>query len=311
MQGLNPSLAVDVKPGRVIFPCIGQPKADGVRGMQLRVGKFSGRSLEPFANRKLTKFWSQPDFYGLDGELVVPGVPWTHPAMCRDTTSITNTIASPTVPDLIAFDFVTRETMALPYEKRYRRLESQVTDLDEPGLFVMPFVILRNMDEVDEYHDKNVKAGYEGTILRNAKAPFKPDRATLAMELWRIKDRIDFEVKVTGFVEAMRNDNEAKTNALGRTERSTHKANKTGKGMVGMIQGIVLKDVKWQGKTLFAKGMLIDVGPGEMNHAQRKAVWENPKLLLNHTGKVSVQPHGTKDKPRQPIWLTERSKVDL
>lgn len=311
MFGVNPSLAVDAKLDRAQFPCIAQPKIDGVRGVHLRIGKFSARSLEPFANIKLTKFWSQPDFYGLDGELVVPDRPWTHPAMCRDTTSVTNTIASPIVPDLVAFDFVCRETIALPYEKRYRRLESQVRDLDRPELYIMPFVILKNMDEVEEYHDKNVREGYEGTILRNPKAPYKPDRATLDMELWRIKDRIDFEVKVRGFIEAMRNDNAAKTNALGRTERSTHKANKTGKGMVGMIQGEVVKDVVWQGKVLFPKGMLIDIGAGEMKHPERKAVWENPKLLLNKLGKVSVQPHGTKEKPRQPVWLTQRSKVDM
>jgi DNA ligase 1 len=277
----------------------------------MRIGKFSARSLEPFANVKLGKFWSQTRFYGLDGELVVPGRPWTHPAMCRETTSVTNTIESPVVPDLVAFDLVTADTMELPYERRYRWLESVVRDLDEPGLFVMPFVVLRNMAEVDEYHDRNVREGYEGTILRNAKAPFKPDRATLAMELWRITDRITFEVKVKGFVEAMRNDNAAKTNALGRTERSTHKENKVGKGMVGMIVGEVLKDVVWQGKVLFPKGMLMDIGAGEMTHAQRKQVWENPKLLRGKLGKVAVKPHGTKDKPRQPTWVSERSRVDM
>lgn len=311
MRGVNPSLAVDYKRDRATFPCIGQPKVDGVRGMQIRIAKFTARSLEPFANLKLGEFWSDPSFYGLDGELVVPDRPWTHPAMCRDTTSVTNTINSSVVPDLIAFDYVTAETIALPYEKRYRWLESKVRDIDDPALYVMPFVILRNLDELDEYHFSNVEQGYEGTIIRNAKAPFKPDRSTLAMELWRVKDRIDFEVYVRGFVEAMQNNNAAKTNALGRTERSTHKANKTGKAMVGMIQGEIVKDVKWKGKVLFPKGMLIDIGTGQMTHAQRKAVWENPKLLLNKIGKVAVQPHGTKDKPRQPIWLTERAKVDM
>jgi hypothetical protein len=175
----------------------------------------------------------------------------------------------------------------------------------------MPFVVLRDMAALEEYVAQNREQGYEGTIIRNARAPFKSGDSGLGMELWRIKDRLDFEIIVTRLVEAMENRNEAKVNALGKTERSSHKENKVGKGMVGMIQGKVIKDVKWQGKLLFPKGMLIDVGPGEMDHPTRARYWKRPELIVGKPGKVAVQPYGTKDKPRQPIWLAERAQEDM
>lgn len=314
MADRNPQRAVDAVLERVQFPCAGQPKLDGVRGMQMLKQRFTGRSLKPFANKRFTQFWSHADFFGLDGEVVAPGLPWNHPAMCRTTTSLTGTIDSPKVPWLVAFDYVKPDTYDLAYERRYALLEKRVDSLQQhygERIELMPLVVLKNMRQLEQYIADNRTKGYEGTIVRNLKAPFKPGDSTLAMELWRIKDRIDFEIRVTKLIEAMQNNNEAKVNALGKTERSSHKANKTGKGMVGMIQGEVVKDVEWQGKLLFPKGMVIDVGPGEMTHPKRKQYWENPKLIVGKLGKVAVQPYGTKDKPRQPVWLTPRNEVDM
>lgn len=312
----NPQLAIDWIEQSVRFPVVAQPKPDGCRGGQYAPGKFTGRSLKAYKNRKLTKFWSNPAFNGLDGELVLPPpIEWNYHAMCRKTTSVCNTIESPTILNLIAFDLVTPTTMHRGYLKRYdmlARLVERLRNEETRRLHLMPMEILRNFDELEAYEQRIVdEEKYEGIILRAPDAPFKPDRSGLGMELWRWKRRIDFEVRVTGLVEAMRNNNEAKTNALGRTERSTHKANKVGKGMVGMIKGEVLKDVVWQGKVLFEEGLPIDINPGEMTHAERKMYWDYPKRIVNKIGKVSVLPHGTKDKPRQPIWLTLRAKEDM
>ncbi len=312
----NPQLAVDWQPERMQFPCIAQPKIDGVRGGQYELGKFTGRSLKAFKNRKLVKYWSDEGFFGIDGELVLPAShPWVHQSMCRDTTSISGTIESPIVLDLVAFDLVVPSLLPRPYEARYERLARVVEMVgkvrDENKLHLMPMEIVRNMDELEELDNKWTAMGYEGTIVRNRKAPFKPDRSGLAMELWRIKRHIDFEMLVTGFDEAMENRNEAKTNALGRTERSSHKDNKHGKSMVGNIHGTIVKAVVHRGKTLFPKGMPVTCGPGQLTHAERAAIFRDPKLLIGKIGKVKTWPTGVKDKPRQPVWLTVRDKVDM
>lgn len=319
---MNPQLAEDWQRERLVeyfkrkgASLIAQPKLDGCRGGQYNPGRFTGRSLKPYKNKKLTKFWSNSAFDGLDGELILPPpYEWNFYAMCRMTTSVVNTIDSPTIPNLVAFDYVTPKTAQLGYRKRYDKLEKLVEELrneETRRLHLMPFRIVKSLDELEALDDEWVEYGYEGTIVRNGDAPFKPDRSTLAMELWRIKRFIDFEFKVTGLQEAMENRNEAKTNALGRTERSTHKANKVGKGMIGAIIGTVLKDVSYRGEVLFKKGQPIKVGPGEMTHADRAKYWNNPKLIVGKIGKAKVQPHGTKDKPRAPVWIGFRAKEDM
>lgn len=310
----NPQLAVDWVRDRVQFPCIAQPKIDGCRGGQYNPGQFTARTLKAYKNKALTKFYSQSCFDGIDGELVVPGKPWTYSAMCRDTTSITNTIASPTVPEIVLFDYVPVQHLSKSYEHRYDLLESVVTRLRREitdKVHRMPSVVVDEMDELLELDDKWVGEGYEGTIVRSMTAPHKPGRSTQAMELWRIKRWIDFEIRVTKLIEAMENRNEAKTNALGHTERSTHKANKHGKGMVGMIQGEVLQDVVYEGKLLFPKGMVIDCGPGKLTHPEREFYWRNPTEIARKIGKVKTLPHGVKEKPRMPTWLVFRDKVDI
>jgi len=318
---MNPQLAEDAQLAvlqahfKAKGTVIAQPKLDGCRGGQYSPGAFTGRSLKPYKNKKLTKFWSNLAFDGIDGELILPPpYEWNFHAMCRMTTSVVNTIDSPTIPNLVAFDYVTAKTAPLAYRKRYDKLERLVEALREDEtrrIHLMPMRIVKSMDELDALDEEWVEYGYEGTIVRNPDAPFKPDRATLAMELWRIKRRIDFEFRVTGLQEAMENRNEAKTNALGRTERSTHKANKVGKGMVGAILGEVLKDVVWRDKVLFKKGQPIKCGPGEMTHDERAKYWKRQDRIIGKIGKAKVQPHGTMDKPRAPVWIGFRAKEDM
>lgn len=319
---MNPQLAEDWQRARLVeyfkrkgAYVIAQPKLDGCRGGQYSPGAFTGRSLKPYKNKKLTKFWSNIVFDGLDGELILPPpYEWNFHAMCRMTTSVVNTIDSPTIPNLVAFDFVTPKSAEWAYLRRYEKLQRWVEKLREEEtrrIHLMPMRIAKSIEELEGFDDEWVTYGYEGTIVRNPDAPFKPDRSTLAMELWRIKRRLDFEFVVDEVVEAMENQNEAKTNALGRTERSTHKANKVGKGMVGAIKGRVLKKVLWQGKVLFEKDQPIKVGPGEMTHADRVKYWKRQDRIVGKIGKAKVQPHGTMEKPRAPVWIGFRAAEDM
>jgi DNA ligase-1 len=292
-----------------------EPKLDGVRGAQYTPGQFTGRSLEPFANRRLTKIWSHPDFQHLDGELILLGEAWNYPRLCSEVTSLTNTIEGhPRDSALVAFDWL--EDLSLPYWRRYRKLEKRVSQLEQHyagRIQIMPFVEIRDWDQLLE-HDTNWvdNEKLEGTIIRDHNLPGKPGRSSkVEIHLWRIKRFIDFEVKVTRFDAALENRNEQKVNALGRKERSTHKANKHPKEMVGTVYGVVLKDVKHEGKVLFKKGMEIAIGPGRLTHDFRKLAYHKPELLVGQILKVKTLPYGVKDKPRMPTAETLRSLADM
>jgi DNA ligase-1 len=311
----KPQKASDWQPHRLTkrdFPLWQQPKIDGVRGLrQIDREHFTARTLKIFKNRALTKFWSRDDFLGLDGELVHPELAWTDPALCRNTSGLTNRIHDPMVPHLVAFDLLDHDTFHLPYERRYEMLQERVDDLGYSRLHLMPFVIVHNMEQVEEYDAQYIRDGYEGSILRKPSALPKEGYSGLALELWRIKRFIDFEFIIDELIEAQQNNNEAKTNALGQTERSSHKANKVGKGMIGMLRGRVFKDVTYNGKLVLRKGQPVDVSAGKLTHAEREEGWANPKLYLKKIGKAKFFPHGTHEKARMPVFLQLRVREDM
>ena len=118
--------------------------------------------------------------------------------------------------------------------------------------------------------------------------------------LLKLKQFSDTEAVIVGFEELMHNDNEATTNALGQTERSTHKENLRGSGMLGafVVHPIGEPD------------RIYKVGTG-FTHQQRQEYWNNQAELLGNLVKVKYFEQGIKDVPRFPVFLGFRDRDDL
>jgi DNA ligase-1 len=102
-------------------------------------------------------------------------------------------------------------------------------------------VLLKDREELDEYESAQVALGYEGVMLADPLARYKFGRATTkGGELLKVKRFVDSEAIILDVVEEMFNGNEAETNELGRTKRSSHQAGKSGKGTMGAL---VVRDV--------------------------------------------------------------------
>lgn len=309
---IKPQLADNWDQKKQAFPCWWQPKIDGVRGLYL-TGSMTGRSLKNFANKAATIRFSQPQFKGLDGEFAA-GSP-TSLSLCRDTTSQLTTKAG-TAEGLVwhVFDLVTEETVGMPYEERYELLEARVKELADPQVALVPYVEVTSLEQVLSLDSDALDAGFEGSILRNPKAPYKPGRpSSKTQELMRIKTFIDAEFLITKVVQGRKNNNEATTNELGRTERSTHAENQEPNGMCGGLIGNLLADVlcPTTGAVLFKEGQEVLVSPGALTHPERKSVWEDHSLAVGKIGKLKTFPRGAKDKPRFPIFTSFRDPVDM
>lgn len=307
---LKPQLAVDFDETKLKFPLMALPKIDGVRALNL-TGTLTGRSLKQHKNKHTTLRFSGPEFQGLDGELSLKGQ-LTHPALCRLTTGEVNRIEGFPPLDWNIFDHVSGMTESWTYHSRYLHALKIVQDLEHADIRMVPFVWAYNLEDVLRLENDMLDEGYEGVILRDPDGVHKSGRATVRMGSYlRIKRFIDFEGIVESFEEAMENQNEAKVNELGRSERSSHQANLVPKGMVGNLQLRLLQDVIYRDKKLFEKDMLVTVGPGQMTHDERKFYFENPTFLLTHIAKAKLMPHGTKDKPRMATFVSLRSPEDM
>lgn len=311
---MKPQLAEDAILEEVKFPAIVQPKIDGVRALNL-TGTLTGRSLKPFEGYGITEYFSQRAFTWLDGEMTLGDKPNCTNRLCSSTTGAMGRFKDVTeMPDLHwwAFDYLPDPSM--PYLSRYNLLRAKVEELDHPRIHLVPMVVVQNAEELNSWIATNFEMGFEGAIIRNPNAPYKPGRATQkGQELWRVKSWADAEILVTGITEGEINTNEAKKNALGRTERSSAKDGMVPNGQVGSIQGVLLADFKCPitGKLLFSKGLEVTVGSGEMSVAEATHYFKNPKKIIGHIVKFKHMTHGVKDKPRFPTYISHRLPQDM
>jgi len=316
MNKIKPMLAADFDEDKLQFPVYMQQKIDGVRAINID-GNITGRSLKPFKNRHIADKFSGEDTEGFDGELALGSS--TSPTLCGDTTGFVNRITAkdgkPVESDELVwwvFDYVGEEAIGLSYTTRFLMLRDKVERLGRSDVRCVYTTEAADMRDVETFEAESLDAGYEGVILRAMDAPYKCGRSTLkAGQLLRIKRFIDFEAVVHGVSCAKENTNEAVTNELGRSERSTHKEKMVDKDMVGSLQAIILKDVIYRGDVILKAGTLIDVGPGTMTHAERSSYWKDKSLIVGKVIKVKVFGHGTKDLPRFPTFLGFRVAEDM
>jgi DNA ligase-1 len=271
------------------------PKLDGIRCM-IQNGIALSRSLKPIRNKYIqTVLGGLEIFNGLDGELIV-GDPTAHDVY-RTTTS--NVMRSTGTPD---FTFWIFDLFNHPYTYSSRQYEIYSIDPTgmQPHIKVLKSVSIFNINEMHGYEQFCLDQGYEGIILRDPNSGYKHGRST-AKEggLLKIKRFEDGEAGILAVEEQMHNGNEAKTNELGRTQRSSHKENKVPMGTLGAL---VCKDV--------VSGVQFNIGTGFTDEV-RKQLWECQDKLIGQTIKYKSFKIGVKDAPRHPVFLGMRDSSDM
>jgi DNA ligase 1 len=301
---MKPMLAKDAIPEKIKYPVAAQDKIDGIR-VVIVDGQALSRTLKPIRNAEIQSALGRTEFNGLDGEIVVG--PVTAPDAYRKTASFVmapNKTSEPWV--FYVFDkwdecgsFVERWSLAdFIYRESWLR---------EEHIRMLPYTICATEQELEVFETAKVALGHEGIIIRDPQGTYKFGRSYPADgKLLKVKRFIDFEARVVDVYEEMRNDNEALTNALGRTERSSVKANKHGKDTLG---GFVVRAINGP-----AEGVEFKVGTGFSAEDRRElwALWHRKhKPFENAVVKVKSFPIGVKDKPRHPVFLGWRDEEDL
>lgn len=291
MSLFKPILASDAELDKLRFPLLASAKLDGVRAV-VKNGVVLSRSLKPIPNAYVQSLFKHLEHF--DGELIV-GDP-TSKTCYRDTVSgVMSRDGKPGVM-LYVFDHIEHAT------KTYLQRNLALTKA-RPGL--MKHVVRHAQYHVTclntllELEAKLLDQGYEGLILRDPNAPYKFGRSTVREGyLLKLKRFTDAEFEVVGFEERMHNGNEATTNELGRTKRSSHKENKTGRGDLGAL---IVRT---------AEGLVFNVGTG-FDDAQRAEIWTNQAKYQGAWAKVKFFAIGMKDAPRHPVFLGWREQCDL
>lgn len=268
-------------------------KLDGIRAVT-KFGSALTRSLKAIPNQHIRDMLSP--YQDLDGELIV-GKP-NAKDVYRVTSSAVRTETGKPEFKFFVFDDISAESLRKPFHQRLETLRGRTFP---EFIQVLPQSWVKNQEELATYYELVLAEDYEGLIVRNPSSMYKFGRATLAsQDSLKLKPFADSEFIVLGTYEAMTNNNEAFTNELGRTARSTHQENLTGSGMLG---GFEARDIK--------TGVEFRVAAGTLSHKERAHLLAIREMLPGKIGKYRHMTVGVKDKPRFPRFIGWRDAFDM
>jgi len=303
----KPMLAATIKDiKQLVFPLLASPKLDGIRCVILN-GKAVTRNLKPIPNDFIRNFLeSHPELDGLDGELMLNDPPAPRKIEIEEGESGLDfnhvqsaVMSSDGEPDFYYAVFDYHNDCALPYSTRLMKLSLIVAELKNKRVREVPQITVNNEKEVDEIEQEVLADGYEGLMLRNLYGTYKFGRSSMKeAKLMKLKRFEDDEATIVDMEPLYENQNTPTTNALGRTERSSHQENLVAQNMMGALN-VKLKN-----------GKEFSIGTG-FDHETRKDLWMRKKQLIGKQVKFKYQELSADGIPRFPVFLGMRDERDM
>ena len=293
---MKPMLAAKCEDVRaLVYPVLASAKLDGVRAL-IRPDGVRSRSLKLIPNSHVQWLFNRAEYVGLDGELIV-GPPDAKDAYRRTVSAVMSEEGFPEATFYVFDQFLEPAT---PFEVRMHRTEQIVRSARNIRVKYLTHELIENETALLAYEARMLEQGFEGVMIRSRTGPYKHGRATAKEgSLLKLKRFEDGEARITGFVPKFHNANEATRDELGRTKRSSAKA-----GLVRLetLGALSVADV--------VTGVEFEIGTG-FDEALRTELWKNRHSYAGKLVKYKFFPGGVKDKPRFPVFLGFRDRIDL
>lgn len=277
----KPLLAATADVAALRFPLLASPKIDGIRCLTAADGAVT-RTLKPIPNDHIRAKLAGRPF--LDGELLT----FTNGQRDDFNTVQSKVMSKAGEPEFcfMVFDFFMDPTS--PFQARLS--EATLATYGFPNAETVEHRMIRSLEELDAYERECVDVrGWEGVMLRAPHGTYKFGRSTVNERiLLKVKRFTDDEAVIAGTIEQMENQNEAVTNALGHTERSTAKDGLVPKGTLGALI------CDW-------KGVSFELGTG-FSQAQRDDLWSQRDKIVGCKVNFKFQGTGPNGKPRFPSF---------
>lgn len=295
-EGFKPQLAIEqtkvkTQPSNMYM----SEKLDGIRCIVFGGVAYS-RSLKHIPNLSIQAYvqYHAEALEGMDGELIVGDK--NAPDVFNQSTSGVMRIEGE--PDFTFWVF-DRWHPTANWLERYAGLVNRNHFLPNRVALLVHHPV-EDMFNIDEFERDMLAQGAEGIMLRDADAKYKCGRSgTKNPELQKVKRFVDNEFEIIGWEPKYTNTNEAKTNELGRTERSTAKA-----GMKALdTMGALILQTK--------EGEVFTCGSG-FTDKLRDTMWAERDGLIGEFAKVKYFDVGNGYKvPRFPVFVAIRHKDDM
>lgn len=279
----------DSKIDLIHYPCYASPKFDGIRAIVFR-GFVLSNTLKMIRNPEVQRVLSHLEYF--DGELIAG-------KNFQETTSCIMSSSGGSDFSFYAFD-----SFKNPQDIFVNRLkdleEDYLSSSCDNRIKIVQHIKIKSPRDLLRYEEDMLQQGYEGIMLRHPAGRYKFGRSTFSEEfLLKRKPVVDEEAFIIGFEEQEENQNELTYDNRGYAQRSSCQDNKNGKDTLGAF---IVRSSKWG-------DFKIGTGLG-LTDALRRDIWLNRDKYLGQILTFKYQAFGTKDKPRQPIFLRFRHKDD-
>lgn len=223
---IKPMLAIPFDEKQIRYPCLCQPKYDGVR-CTVSIGldgdvKIISRKGKPY-NIPHLKAWAEKhrDALPLDGEL------YNHNELTfQEITSAVKRQSEMTSK----IHYVVYDKPVADWENytRWRQLEEfeRFGEFIDSPVSISPYRYCNNIEEVREYHRECVAEGYEGVIIRNLDGMY--EFGFRSRNLIKLKDFDDSEFPIVDVVEGTGRDAGTAVFELSLPDGRTFKARPVG-----------------------------------------------------------------------------------
>lgn len=335
MPNFKPMLAKNSHEVKEIqFPVAVQEKWDGERLLVLD-GQFLSRSMKPITNLWLIEHLKVlleqlPFSLDLDGEIQV-------------NENFAETSGFVRKSDRQAkFVYHVFDAPSLPgnYEHRHKILTAALKNFAPYWgceVKAVPYYVCHDMEQLMMVHSKfSQHPSLDGTITRRLDTEYKHGRATgKDQQVLKLKDFDDSEGLIVGVYERMHNTNEAQTNELGRTFRSSAQDGLVGTGMLAGYRVLWNPNGRIDCRTCcdetgrchgggLPQGACEDCMNSRLDDEtvefsvtatgdlpSREERWKNRDDLIGGLVKFQYQGVGNKGAPRFPTELGLRDRDDL
>ncbi|HYT41567.1 MAG TPA: hypothetical protein VEP90_04435 [Methylomirabilota bacterium] len=195
-----PMLAQDYKTraNKIVFPCFGQPKLDGVRCLFNPKRGFWSRQGKPFNAVDLSHLrWDSIENITLDGELILP-----KPYTFQETVSAIKKQNELTpLLEYAVFDLVVHGT----FKGRWSTfLKDRCDDKypDKPArLYLVQTLPMYSIEDVHTWLQRYLEEGYEGIILRNYEGEYEIGQRSVDLQKYKLF--VDAEYKIIDIIDGV------------------------------------------------------------------------------------------------------------
>jgi DNA ligase-1 len=298
---------------KLTYPVGATPKFDGIRCTTIDEpgGKFPSlpiaRSMKRIPNDHIRETIAQLD-PGFDGEIMTydAGDLLDATQRTRGFNEVQSDVMSFGGTPL--FKYHVFDCAVLSNQHSYQNRTDMLACAELPSwcVKVLP-TICNSPEELQDFMAQCIADGHEGCCFRTMNSPAwkrssKDGRSTLR-EQWLVKWKLfhTSEAVIIGFEEEMHNANAPVIGLKGLQERSSHRANMVGKGRLGAL----IVSVPGDGEVTTFK-----IGTG-FTAQQRQDLWDRRTTLIDQVVTFKSQSHGVHERPRIPIFVGIRSRVDI